>query len=322
MRQIKKKGYKERVHNKLKQQPNKELLEDESIIDKLTEREKFRETFCCDIIEGVSEALVMETSADYQKKDISEAEARERAAKRMKVFYNFPVKLLLYNSKRNSSKLSLALQVGNYYFKWSKTSLIIPKRIAELTSKQPVLKIAMSQEGAWSSHVNELWPQISQAVSQLDYERLIALQYQLAARKDELLSALIDTTVRYNRAESFNLVTCNNLDFLSDAQKALGISRPSKPSNSFKDHMKKVKQVWEKQMKEKIKIKSHGELDMYITDTYKLHEVNREMLEYFIAQYYEFHLSDWEREPCDQWSCVGQNCKLPMVERSMELYMW
>ena len=316
-------GYREKVLDKLKHHPNDTLVKDEDIVDKLTERERFRSSFCTNIIEGISETLVIETLTDSKKADISHTEAKKRAEKRIKVFCNFPVKLLLYSkSRRKSLKLKAALQVGNYYFEWNKTSLIIPKMVNKLTSKQPVLKVGVSQEGAWCSYVTDLKPHIDQALAELDYDSLIQLKYQLAERKDELLSALIDVVVRYNRLYSYNKGKCSNLHFLRDAQLALGIVEPAKISGNLSDHFKKTQQEWKKRNQQK-QIGSHGELDQYVEDTRKMEDLNQEILDCFITRYFKFHVSGWEKDTeCETWDCKGQNCKLPTIEDLVDLYMW
>ena len=317
-------GYRDRVLYKLQHHPNKELLKQKDIVDKLTEREKFRECFCSSVVEGKSEMLVVETSTDYQKASFTEKEARERAKERMKVFCNFPVKLLLYCAKRKSSTLTIALQVGNSYFEWSKGSLIIPECVDELTSRQPVLKMHLPQEGAWSSYVQVLQPRIAQALKLLDYDALIDLQYQLVHKKDELLHALIDLAVKYNRANSYSQRKCNNQDFIRDAQIALGVAEPTKVSKSAQEHLKKVMQAWRKQSLERLKIENHNELDKYTYGTINMEAVTQETLNYFIGQYFVFHVSAWEKEDPSSilWSCDGQNCMLTTLEDMVDLCMW
>lgn len=321
MRKIKG-GYRERVLYKLQHHPDKSLAKEKDIIDKLTERERFRDSFCTNIVEGISEALVVEASADFQKTDITDKEASDRAEKRMKIFSNFPVKILLYNVKRKSSQLSAALQVGTYYFEWGKTSLIVPKKVDELTTKQPVLKVGLPQEGVWSSYVQELQPRISQALKQLDYDLLIQLKYEFACKKDELLCALIDTVVRYNRVSAYSKRKCNSVHFIRDAQLALGIAQPNKVSRNVQEHSKKAKQAWKKQTPENIKIETHGDLDTFVEETLALETMNQETWDYVITKYFQFHVSGWEKDESSQWSCSGQNCMLPKVEALVELCMW
>lgn len=316
-------GYRERVLYKLQQHPDRDLVNDEDIIDKLTEREKFRENFCTNIIEGVSETLVVETSTDFQKADKTDQEARDRASKRMNVFCNFPVRLLLYASKKRSSSLKAALQVGSYYFEWNKTSLIIPKRVEELTSTKPVLKVSVPQSGVWSSYVKGLQSQIEEALQRLEYDNLIQLQYQLVHKKDELLCALIDVIVKYNRCNAYNSLIKSNTNFIRDAQLALGIAQPNKDTTSVQEHLKKVKLAWKKQIAEKVKIETHRELDEYVQDSIRTDNINQEALNYFIGQYFTFHISGWgKEEPIIPWSCGTLNCMLPKVEELVDLCMW
>lgn len=316
-------GYRDRVLYKLQQHPNNELVEQEDIIDRLSEREMFRESFCSDVVEGRSEMLVVETSADFQRENITEKEARERVKDRMKVFCNFPVKLLLYCKKRKSPSLIAALQVGSFYFEWNKTSLIIPQKVEDLASSKPVLMMRVPQEGAWSTYVGVLQPRIAQAVQLLDYDALIDLQYQLIHKKDELLNSIVDLAVRYNRANSYSR-KCNNGDFLHDAQLALGVAEPMKVSRTVQEHLKKVTQAWRKQSHEKLKLENHNELDKYAYGTIKMEVITQETLDYFIGQYFTFHVSAWDKEDPSStlWYCEGQNCMLPTLEGMIDLYMW
>ena len=309
---------------KLLHQPDEQLLRQDDIVEKLTERERFRDAFCTNIIEGVSEALVVETSADYQKKsDLPEVRARERAANRMKVCCNFPARLIMYCPKQKSSTLKAALQVGNYYFEWNKTNVIMPKKVEDFTSKQPILTLSVPQEGAWSSFVNELQPRITEALRKLDYDVLICLQYELAGKKDELLYALIDVCVSYNRNNAYRQKKCNNSHFIKDAQMALGVASPAKVSRTLQELMKKATQTWKKQQAGK-KFENHGDLDQFMHDIAMNEALPQESLEYLMCRYFQFHTSAWEQQPDDKkgWSCAGLKCMLERVEDSVQLCMW
>lgn len=314
-------GYRAKVLHKVQHHPNKTLSREDNIVDNLTETERFRENFCTDIIEGVSEALVVETSADSQMADITTEEARCRVEKRMKVFCSFPVKLLLYRAKRKSAHITTALQVGGYYFEWNRTNLIIPKRVDELIATRPVLKVAVSQEGEWSSYLKAHEHGISHALKRLDYDALIQLQYQLMHKKDELLCALIDTIVHYNRNNAYNFRKCNSTQFLREAQLVLGIEHPNKVTGAREYH-KTVKEAWKKLTPEKVQIKTHQDLDKY-AELQREHVV-QEVLDYCIDLYFTLHVSKWEgdrEEPGKEWSC-SKDCKLPIVEQLVDLCMW
>ena len=312
-------GYRAKVLHKVRHHPDKTLAREDNIVDNLTERERFRENFCTGIIEGISEALVVETSAGSQMTDITTEEARCREKKRMKVICNFPVKLLLYKAKRKSTHLKTALQVGGYYFEWNKTNLIIPKRVDELIATRPILKVAVSQQGEWSSYLNAHEPGISLALEQLDYDALIQFQYQLTQKKDELLCALIDTIIHYNRNNAYNFRKCNSDQFLSEAQLALGIEHPNKVTGA-REHHKAVKKAWKKLTPEKIK--THQDLDKY-AELQREH-MAQEALDYCFDCYFTLHNCKWERdreEPGKEWSC-SNDCKLPIVEQLVDLSMW
>lgn len=309
---------------KILHQPDDKLLREDDIIEKLSEREKFRDAFCTNIIEGVSETLVVETSADSQKRDIPEAEARERAAKRMKIACNFPARMLVYSPKRKSSQITTALQVGGYYFEWNNTSLIMPKRVDTLTAKQPVLRLSLSQEGAWPSFVNELQPRIADALEKLDYDALVHLQYELATRKDDLLYALIEVCVKYNRVNAYRQKKCNNTHFMKDAQRALGIAKPSEVSRTMQKHLKKAEQAWKKLELGKVKLDGHGDVDRFVEEMVPAGNMTQDGLEYLMSKFFQFHSSGWDRTPegKEEWSCAGLKCMLKDVEDKIELCMW
>ncbi len=311
-------GYQEKVLKKLKRHQDGILLKDKYIVDKLAEKEKFRDSFCTGIIEGVSETLVVEELADCGSKDTNQA--RANAIARMEVFCNFPVKFFLYCTKRGSSQLTPTLQVGRNCFEWSKFGLIVPQDASKIESKQPVLKIGVPQEGIWCFYVKELQPSISLALEQLNYSKLIELKYQLAQRKDELLGTFIDVVMKYNREYNYSLWKCNMQQFLVDAQLALGIDHPhTKVSKTFQEHFKRVKQMLKKI--EKLKFESHRELDIYVEE--RIADFDQKSSEYYIAQYFAFHVSQWEKEElCETWSCDEPSCKLQRLEEEMKLYMW
>ena len=267
---------------------------------------------------------MVETCADFDKKsDIPEAEARKRAEKRMKIFTNFPARILVYSMKKKSSHLTAALQVGHYYFEWNKTGLIMPKTVESLTTKQPVLRVGVPQEGVWSNFVSTLQPRIAEALLKLDYDTIIQLQYELACKKDELLYAIIDVCVRYNRNNSYRQKSCSNAHFIRDSQLALGIAQPCKFSRTLPDHLKKLSQAWKKLQWGKTKFENHGELDSFVEDTVAIKTMPQEGLEFMMSKYFAFHVSSWDKMVEDRtWACAGLKCMLQTVEDSLQLCMW
>lgn len=323
-------GYHGRMLYKLQKHPDyQELIKDELIVDKLTEKEVFRNSYCMNIIEGVSEKLVADTLADSQASASITGNRKamiEKARRRMNILCNLPVKLVLFKASRKSTQLRVGLQVGAYYFEWDKSSLVIPQLMSELTAKKPVLKVGVPQIGMWTDHVNSLQSQMEQALESLDYDAIIRLQYHLIQQKDELLDTFINTVVTYNRTHAYNRWMQNSVHFVKNAQSALGILEPAKISLSPQEHLKKTRHEWTKEIEErsKLKIASHDALDVYVEGTFTCEEEHPSQvaLDYCMAHYFLFHVAGWEKDHNLMWTCKAENCKLSRVEELVELIMW
>lgn len=325
-------GYSKRVLEKLRNHPDyghksaDALSEDVKI---LSEKEDFRRTFFSAYIEGMSTEVVEETVCDATSRSPeSPEELRRKAKERYDRLFNVDMNLIIRAPSRRDTKTQAAkapvvmnLQVGTYLFGWNEYSLIVPLEYRKVQT-EPLLLSPVLSESTWCDVVNEVKVNtersIVEAVDKKDYSMQIEIHYDLTRKKDEMLSAFIDTVLRFNRCEKFSW-RCNNKHFVKAAMQSLGISNPPKLSATVAEHICQLcpsKEISRRQ------INDHQQLDAVATEVLD-DDLSRSDIEFLIAKYFLFHVTGWEDTrndgavPVDKWECAISSCKQQDLTRKL-----
>lgn len=305
-------------------------------METLTAVELFREKYDCfqAIVEEPSKHLATGASQDKELIDRTQLhlrEATEKVSERYTAFCKFPVKLVLRvkPTQRGAARsgdvveasLHAALLVSDHLFEWDESSLVIPSKV-DLT-KQPALATGILHGSEWFTyiinHQTKLDATISSPPDQL-HDQEINLMFDLTAKRDDLINAVLKIIVDYNRNKVYHHRKCNNRHFIQDVTKALGVKKPPALGASLKQQLEKSKRHCSRKLS-RTELANHADLDAYVSDLDEetLNDLTIVDLEYLIGKYFHYHVGSWELCPDpDQWSCQEVNCQLTKVEEQLE----
>ena len=298
----------------------------------LSEKEDFRKAFFSSYIDDIGAAGVLEVTFDASSTpQLSQQELRKRAKERYDRLFNVDMNLIIRAPSRRDSKTQaaqapvvVALQVGMFVFEWKETSLVIPLEYAKVQAEPLLLSPVLTKSTSWCGAVSDAKANtersIDKAIDNKDYSMQIQLHYDLTQKKDELLSAFIDTVLHFNRFKKYSR-RCNNKHFLKAAMKSLGIENPPKLSATVAEHIRQLhpsKEISQRQ------INNHQELDAVAAEVMD-NDLSRSDIEYLVANYFLFHVTGWEDAPegggdtaVDKWECAVPGCNQQDLTRKLE----
>ena len=308
-------GYRECIEFKLRQHPDYKD-ESQALIDSrvniLGEPKHFQESYFDKDSRTVQE-FAGKIIDDFKILPfLPSNEAEERARKNFTSLGNFPLKLLFYPGPSLSvadAPLDVQLQVGQYTFDWNSTGLVIPK-IALTKYFQPVLSVC-PMESMFSSQKRA---KVNEAIQTMNLDLQTQLVFEFVAKREELLKAVVQVAVDYNRHKEYDIITSTRVHFMTDICLAVGI-----PTSAVIKSLRQFIQHVDKSQYASQHFSSHLVLDNFVIDlnwhnkTASLPQID---LQYFIAQYFHFHMLSWvEKGRPKCWSCDELNCQLPELEK-------
>lgn len=322
-------GYSERVKEKLRHnpifldQPEEEIFRVSEI---LSEKERFRERYFSEFIDTTSGNLIFEASYDQSKSiSLPGGELQRRSSLRFEKLFNIPMKLLLRASSRHTRRffrrnnpLHCALQVGDYVFQWTESSLVIPVDVSCLQA-QPILLSPVHQQSEWFNQIHEEQGAVRQSVESNDYEMQIGLHFKWTERKDVLVSAFVDKIIEFNRDYVYHSQRCNSQRFVAEGMESLGIKNPPKLSSSIKQHISQLKRSTALSTK---RLSSHRDLDTVVAEELTA-DLSKEDTEYLMAHYLLFHMDSFERSKRsseEKWTCPVPECLLQDLEEKLDSF--
>ena len=272
---------------------------------------------------------MLQTSFDSEVfPSIPKDEAKRRASERLKALYDFPVKLCLRVTPNDAhplkskpiqqDPLKAALIVGEFLYEWDENNLVFPKKVTDVLSTQPTLQIGLLKQSEWFAFLSKQKQEIDNAIEHLDYATLVQHAFKLTEKKDQLMFALIDEVVDYNRHYEYHKTNCNDRCFVLDAMKALGIKTPFSIQSTLKRHMKILKQS--KIIK---KLDSHCELDARLLDIDRntgLVNLPKQEVNFLVSHYFLFHFKRWVELNCpNPWTCSLDTCQLAFLQKEYDV---
>ena len=310
-------GYRECIEFKLRRHPDykdeSQALID-SRVDVLGEPKHFQESYFDNDSHTIQE-LAARIIDDFKVIPfLPSNEAKERAQKNFIALNNFPLKLLLYPVSQGSSldvfdaPLDARLQIGQYTLDWSSTGLVIPKK-APARHFQPVLSMCPME----SMFASDQRAKVNEAIQTMNLDLQTQLVFNFVAKREELLRAIIQVAVDYNRHKEYDK-TSTSAHFVTDICKAVGI-----PASTIITSLRQFRQHISKSQYTLRHFSSHLALDNFVIDlnwhnkTASLPQID---LQYFIAQYFHVHMLNWvEKGRPEYWTCDEQNCQLSELEK-------
>ena len=320
------KGYRECISFKLSTHPtytDKGYREIESMVNTLGECRNYQDKYFNDD-SFTCQDLVAKMVADINSPILTHEEeirAEIRARDNFDALCNFPLKLSYYPVARGSSissiyerrsvldvPLEVKLQLGPYEFTWNIVGLVIPTEV-QVKRFQPVLNLS-PPETKWSKFVSQQRAKIDEAIQKMDPGLQMQLMFDLVAKRDELLKAVVDVIVDYNRHNEYDERRLSNSHFVLDVCKAVGV-----PADTVVDSLRHFNESRYATRN----FTSHVDLDNFVIDlnwSNKTSSLPQVDIQYLITQYFHFHVVDWQSRGNPQhWACDVQNCQLTELER-------
>ena len=312
-------GYRECIEFKLRRNPDYKD-ESQALIDSrmniLGEPKHFQESYFDKDSRTIQE-LAAKIIDDFKITPLLPSnEAKERARKNFSSLSNSLLKFLFSPVSHFGPSLSILdapldvqLQVGQYTLDWSSTGLVIPKR-APTRHSQPVLSVCPME----SMFASQQRTKVNEAIQTMNLDLQTQLVSEFVTKRDELLKAIIQVAVDYNRHKEYDEMTSTNAHFMTDICTAVGI-----PASTVIKSLWQFRQHIDNSQYASQHFSSHLALDNFVIDlnwhnkTSSLPQID---LQYLIAQYFHFHMLNWvEKGKPEYWSCDEPNCQLPELEK-------
>ncbi len=331
-------GFHAKVMRKLRSMPlytqtsEKEL---DDLLTSLTEFEAFRERFDCFpvTIEETSKGYTLDAAAD---KEWIEAErlphdaARSKVKERYESICKLPVRLVLRVKPTEQpaqgsvfdARLDAALLIWDHIFEWNSSGLVIPERV-DFKTLPPVMVTSILHGSKWSAYVTNQRSSMKRAAkSRPDavHKKEVNLLFKLTTKKDDVMSAIIRTVLKYNRYKEYHETNCNNDRFIRDVTNAMGIKNLPEIGGSLGDMLEQSKRLCRYTLPRTEIFVDHAAMDNFVREINDLSLLSIRDVEYLIGKYFQFHLRNWElsHHP-DQWACPeGKNCQLKHLEKQLE----
>ena len=314
------KGYRECIAFKLRTHPDYEE-ETPSMVDSMVNILGEVEHFRMNYFNGESctcQDLTQKMVDDFKTFPfLRKEEAQDIVRRNFSALSSFPLRFLFRPLSQaptferghfHGVPLDVRLQVGEYELDWNIVGLVIPKPV-QAKHFQPVLSLCPT-ESTWSTFVKERRAKVNEAIERMDTNLQTQLIFEFVAKRHELLSAVIEMIIDYNRHKEYNEMRLASNHFFTEICKTVGI-----PSTGT---VECLQQLGHSQYATS-RFTSHLQLDNFVIDlnwanqTASLPQVD---VQYLIAQYFHFHVAKWEemKRP-KHWTCSVQNCQLYELEK-------
>ena len=309
-------GYHECIEFKLRRHPdykdeNQALID--SRVDILGEPKHFQETYF-DKDSQTTQELAARIIDDFKIiSSLPSKDAKEKTQRNFTALNTFPLKLLFYPLSQPSSldvfnaPLSVRLQIGQYILDWSSTGLVIPKKVPT-RHFLPILSICPIESSASQQRAK-----VNEAIQTMNLDLLTQMVFDFVAQQGELLKAITQVAVEYNRHKEYDKTTSTSAHFVTDICKAVRI-----PTGTIITSLRQFRQHISTSQYALRHFFSHLALDNFVIDlnwhnkTASLPQID---LQYLIAQYFYVHMLNWvEMGRPDYWTCKEQNCQLSELE--------
>lgn len=308
-------GYHECIEFKLKRHPDY-MDESQALIDSrvdiLGETKHFQEIYF-DKDSRTTQELAARIIDDFPF--LPSSEAKERVRKNFTALNKFPLKLLFYPLSQDISldvfnvALDVRLQVGQYILDWNTTGLVIPQKVPT-RHFQPMLTVCPMG----SMPTSQQSAKVNEAIQTMNLDLQTQLAFEFVAKQDELLKAIIQVAVDYNRHKEYDVTMSTSAHFATDICGAVGI-----PASTVISSLRQFRQHISKSQYALRHFFSHLALDNFVIDlnwhnkTASLPQID---LQYLVAQYFYIHMLNWvEQGRPEYWTCSEQNCQLSELER-------
>ena len=271
-----------------------------------------------DTYDIITDAVSDDEDLDGLASPTEHTKKQERAKGRMEDMCDLPIKLYLRELaipntgtlhtltcgvssflRCRFGPLHAALRVGDVLIEWDCSSLVIPRRVCDLSPEERQFFFMADIRHSSQFHRSASPPKTTDS----EIEILISKN----ADKVQLIDNLVEVIRRYNRKYYYNPVSRNCQKFVLDAAEALGIKdKLIFKGRRLKNHFEDLK-VTGRTKGLKQSFANHVELDAYIMNR-ELEKDDLATLEYLNAVYFHFH---YDRQEEEDEVVQRSPCKIP-----------
>ena len=279
---------------------------------------------------------VVEACVDEKKHDFTHSQEVTQAVARgednFATVCHFPMKLIFTRLNRGRGiantfaslldfqfgPLHAALQVGDVVLEWNDSSLVIPY-FCEHEDK--VMEVSVQKHSKWVERTGRHYSEIKKATDELDYEGQIEQIYIVTSEKKQLIDALIEVIINYNKRNWYDVFSRNCQHFVIDALRALEVEVPAAFTGDLKGYFQALVKGRTPSIPKKFA--THGDLDAYVIQLQEgngIERVSQHDLEFLLALYFQFHLKSKkllgkDHTALEQWKCEVEKCQMDQIER-------
>ena len=302
------------------------------MVEILTEKERLYQHYFSSFIDR-SKQYIWEITKDNEKLEAGALTWKQLSAnirQRFDKLCNFPLRLVYRVDFKNAktrkpvmqTPLCIFLQVDNVILEWTKPGLVVPVKAEEPTGnvvrvEHIVLLEDLSKNSEWSKQVQSWRTMIESAIINKEQAVVVPIMYTVAEEQERLMDSLLQLVVKYNRYSRYHLKSCNNIHFIQEALKTLGVPKPPAMSTSLQEYMESLPTAAKY---EEASVTEHTNLDSYISKSLT-GQLSIQEIEYFISKYFTFHIEDWKRlsKGKQDWTCSLTSCQLMhLLKRTTE----
>ena len=164
---------------------------------------------------------------------------------------------------------------------------------------------------------------MKKATEELDFSKQIELVYMITSKKKNLIDALIDVIVKYNKHYYYNVIDRNCQHFVLDALQALQVEVPRCLTGKFGRYYKAL--LKGKTPSVPSEFKTHSDLDRYaMLEVSKgtITDMPQHDLEFILTVYIRFHVESRSKltgKALDEWQCIESNCCIEEIEKHIRM---
>ena len=318
---------------------NTEGINIDDMIKSLTEPQLMWEEFFSGIVIDAAADAVEENLVEEQLDFTHSMEiASNRALHRLENVCNLPLKLILTPLQHGKGlvdrftsllemqfgPLHAALQVGDVILEWNDSHLVRPY-LCDYEDEIHVMQVDMQPHSEWVNYTTRNTPKMKEAAEQLDFAEQIDQIYMVTSKKKEMIDALIDVIIRYNKKYHYNSLHRNSQHFVIDALKALQVENPTAFTGGLSDYFKELVKGRTPSIPKQFK--THQDLDAYVIMIKREGHTNdmpQHDLEFILTLYFRFHLESKEElrknsKALEEWKCQEANCQIKELEQLIEM---
>ena len=307
----------------------------DKVVMRFTEFEEFRDGYDCfpATVEETSKGHTMDAVADREWREaerLSHEGAIRKVQQRFDALSRFPIKLVLrvkpgeqeLGHGAYEAQLEPVILIHDHMLQWNSCGLVIPRRI-DFQTFPPVLTTPILLGSKWSTYICKMRSKMKGIVKGRPgkLQREIKLLFELTAKKDSLIAAVIKLAIDYNRNKQYDERNCNSGHFILDVLATMGVVRLPEIRESLGQQLEEARVLCAETLP-RTEFADHAELDGFVrsrcqNDTLSLLSIAD--TQYLVCKYFFFHVRQWQlSQSPERKTCDKKQCQLKHLEEHLD----